>query len=230
MESWAPERQLLWKVITEMVKEGMVAGSSGNASMRLTGSREPATLLITPMAKPYRDLRPSDLVIIDMEGDPVEGEEPPSSETALHLALYHGRPDVGAVLHTHSIYATVAAVSALEIPPLVDEMVYKVGGSIPVAEYAFPSTEDLGQNALEAMGERNAVLLRNHGLVGVGRTPWEAFDVAQLVERVAQVFVHTTIMGRATPLPQKFVDIERELFQMKRKASHSSLPADTQAP
>ena len=218
MESWAQERQLLWDVITEMVKDGMVAGSSGNASMRLPG-RSTDTLLVTPMGKPYRDMGPGDLLTIDMAGDPVEGEEPPSSETALHLAMYNSRPDIGAVLHTHSTYATIAAVAGTEIPPLVDEMVYRVGGSIPVAEYAFPSTEDLGWNARMAMGDGNAVLLRNHGLVGVGRTPWEAFDVCQLVERVAQVFVYSTILGRATPLPQEFVDIETELFQMKRRAS-----------
>lgn len=220
MEHWAPERQLLWDLIIEMVKDGMVAGSSGNASMRSTGDRTD-TLLITPMGKPYREMGPEDLLVIDMDGDPVEGDEPPSSETALHLTMYNARPDVGAVLHTHSPFATVVAVSGMEIPPLVDEMVYKVGGSIPVAEYAFPSTEELGRNAQKAMGDRNAVLLRNHGLVGVGRTPWEAFDVCQLVERVAQTFVYTTMLGRATPLAREFVDIETELFQMKRKASSS---------
>ena len=223
MVTWTTERKLLWDVIAELVKEGMIAGSSGNASMRL--GQGAGTLLITPAGKPYREMGPDDLLIIDMDGEPVEGDAIPSSETALHLALYHARPDVGSVIHTHSTYAMVAAVSALEIPPLVDEMVYKVGGSIPVAEYGFPSTEELGRQAVHGMGDGNAVLLRNHGLVGVGRTPWEAFDLCQLAEKVAQVFVFSSLLGRAFPVAQEYVDIERELFLMKRRASPKVPPA-----
>ena len=222
MGKWCSERQLLWEVTREMVKYGLVAGSSGNASLRVSGNQpfqgqgDGGLVLITPTRRPYRQLNPGDLVVIDLEGEPVEGDLIPSSETATHLTLYKARRDIGAIIHTHSLYASVAAVAGLEIPPLVDEMVIKVGGSVKIAEYAFPSTEELAQRACQALGDRNAVLLRNHGLVGVGQTSWEALEVCQLVERVAQIFIYASLLGKAVPLPPEIVEMEQELFRMQR--------------
>ena len=223
-EEWRAERQTIVDVILEMVGQGLVAGSSGNASMRLPGDRGNGSVLITPARRPYRLLRADDLVVIDLDGEPVEGDRVPSTEAATHLALYKSRPEVGAVLHTHSVYASVAAVAGLEVPPLVDEMVVKIGGSVRVAKYAFPSTEDLARSACDALGDRNAVLLRNHGLVGVGRTAWEALEVCQLVERVAHIYVYASLLGKAVELPPEIVEMERELYLMQRAAvlSHAA--------
>ena len=215
MARWHSERQTIWEVTGEMVKQGLVAGSSGNASLRLPGDGDSGYVLITPSGRPYRYLAPEDMVVIDMDGGPVEGDLLPSSETALHLELYRARQDVEAIIHTHSLYASVAAVSGLEIPPIVDEMVIRVGGSVRVAEYAFPSTEELARNAGHALGDRNAVLLRNHGMVGVGRTSWEALDMCQMVERVAQIFVYSSLLGRALTLPSEIIEMEQELYRMQ---------------
>ena len=215
MVRWNSERQTLWEVTGKMVGQGLVAGSSGNASLRLPGDGDMGYVLITPSGRPYRQLAPEDMVVIDLDGGPVEGDLLPSSEAALHLALYKARQDVEAIIHTHSLYASVAAVSGLEIPPIVDEMVIKVGGSVRVAEYAFPSTEELAQSASHALGNRNAVLLRNHGMVGVGRTSWEALDMCQMVERVAQIFVYASLLGRALTLPSEIIEMEQELFRMQ---------------
>ncbi len=220
MGSWPSERRLLWETIDEMVKDGLVAGASGNASLRLQGGAEGALVLITPSNRPYAQMGPEDLVVIDLGGEQVEGELMPSSETALHLKLYKTRPDIGVVVHTHSIFASVAAVAGMAIPPVVDEMVIKVGGSVEVAEYAFPSSEELAERACLALGERNAVLLRNHGMVGVGGTPAEALEVCRLVERVAQIFVFASLLGKASPLPPEIIKIERELFLMSRQAKN----------
>ena len=201
---------------------GLVSGSSGNASIRLSGDRYAGTVLITPTSRPYRELGPEDMVVIDLEGETVVGKHAPSSETATHLGIYSARGDVGAILHTHSIYASVAAVAGMEIPPILDEMVVKLGGPVSVAEYAFPSTEELAQRACHALDDRNAVLLRNHGVVGVGRTRWEALEVCQLVERAAQIFVYSSMLGRANPLPPDIVRIEQELFRMQRMTRPTS--------
>ena len=209
----------------ELVGDRLVAGSNGNASLRLSGSLEVGLILITPARRPYRQLAPEDLVVIDLEGEPVEGDMLPSSETALHLKLYKTRMDIGAVIHTHSLFASVAAVAGLGIPPIVDEMVIRVGGGVDVAEYAFPSSEELAQRACRALGDRNAVLLRNHGLVGVGRTSWDALEVCRLVERVAQIFVYASLLGKAISLPAEIIEMERELFLMSRAAG--ALSADT---
>jgi L-fuculose-phosphate aldolase len=225
---WRSERRLLWEITTEMAKERLVSGSSGNASLRLpsAGGSDGGIdgggelVLITPTSRPYRLLSPEDMVVIDFEGDPMEGDLLPSSEAALHLTLYKARKDIGAVVHTHSLFASVGAVAGLEIPPLVDEMVVAIGGSIRVAEYGFPSTEELARNACAALGDRNAALLRNHGLVCVGRTIWEALETCQLAERVAQIFVYASLLGKALPLPPEIVTIEQELFRMRRTVQH----------
>ena len=153
-----------------------------------------------------------------MDGEPVEEELPPSSESALHLGIYRGRADVGCVIHSHPIYATVAAVAGHEIPPLIDEVVIKIGGPVPIAEYGFPGSEELAEKSLAALGDGMAVLLRHHGLITVGRTPGEALENSLLVERLAQIFLYTSLLGAANPLPEDTVELEKELYRMKRAA------------
>ena len=204
---------------------GLVSGTSGNASMRLKGRAGGDLVLITPTQRPYSELAPGDMVAVDLEGQPVEGELAPSSELALHLTLYEARSDIGAVIHTHSPYASVLAVAGLEIPPLIDEMVVKIGGAVPVADYGFPSSVELGQRAWRALGEGNAALLRNHGVVGVGRSLQEALDVCELVERVAHTFVYASLLGKATPLPPDIVEAEQQVFRMQRRAGAQGNPS-----
>ncbi len=218
MGKWSSERQLLWEVTREMVQHGLVTGSNGNASMRLGGNTSEALILVTPTGLAYRDLKPEDLVIIDLDGEDVEGSLIPSSETTTHLEMYKMRGDIGAIMHTHSTFASVAAVAGLEIPPVVDEMVIKVGGSVKVAEYGFPSSEELAQRATAALGDRKAVLLRNHGLVAVGHTPWEALEVCELVEQVAKIFIYASMVGKATFPAPEMLELEQELFRMREYA------------
>ena len=218
MGKWSSERQLLWTVAREMVQQGLVTGSNGNASMRLEGNTRQGLILVTATALAYRDLKPEDLVVIDLEGEDVEGDLIPSSETTTHLEMYRAREDIGAIIHTHSTFASVAAVTGLEIPPIVDEMVIKVGGSVKVAEYGFPSSEELAQKATAALEERKAVLLRNHGLVAVGHTPWEALEVCELVEQVAKIFIYASMLGRATLPAPEMIELEQELFRMREYA------------
>lgn len=216
MGRWQEERHLLLDVTGELVKQGLVTGSSGNASLRLPGTQTKDLFLITPSRLRYSQQGPDDLVILDLEGGAVEGDRLPSTESALHLALYRARPDVGAVIHTHGAYSSAAAVAAVAIPPILDEMVVKVGGSVNVAEYGFPSSQELALRACDAMGERNAVLLRNHGLIGAGRDLWEALDVCQTVERAAQIFIFANLIGKPESLPPEIIELEQELFRMQR--------------
>ena len=220
--SWQQERRLLLEVTCELVKQGLVTGSAGNASLRLCRTQTEDLVLITPSRLRYSQQSPDDLVILDLEGGPVEGDRLPSTESALHLALYRARRDVGAVIHTHGPYSSAAAVAAMAIPPIIDEMVVKVGGSVNVAEYGFPSSQELALRACDAMGDRNAVLLRNHGLIGVGRDLWEALDVCQTVERAAQTFIFANLIGKAVPLPREIIELEQELFRMQRRETLNS--------
>ncbi len=216
-QRWHSQRETITKVCRSLVRSGLVSGSSGNVSLRLRHTPDDL-VLITARAANLDDLGPHGLSVIDMFGEAVEEDLPPSSESALHLGIYRGRPDVGSVIHSHPIYATVAAVADREIPPLIDEVVIKIGGPVPVAEYGFPGSEELAEKSLTALGDGMAVLLRHHGLITVGRTPMEALENSLLVERLARIFLYTSLLGAAHPLPEDTVELERELYRMKKAA------------
>jgi len=176
-------------------------------------------MAITPMGRSYDLLQAEDVVVVDHEMEAVEGELAPSSESLLHVAVYSRRPDVGAVVHTHAVYSSVAAVASLEIPPIIDEMVVAVGGPVHVSEYAFPGTPELADNVCAALGERNAALIGNHGAVGVGRDLREAVDVCVLTERAAQIFVLSSLLGKAGVLPEEVVEAETAIFRMRARVA-----------
>jgi len=216
MDGWKSDRRTLWTIVQEMVTRGLVHGSNGNASLRLPEDERGALILITPSQIPYNQLTTDDLSVIALDGSPVEERHSPSSETSIHLRIYEERPDVNSVIHTHSTFASVAAVTGLEIPPIVDETILSVGGSVKVAEYGFPATEELAENVIQALGQRNAVLLRNHGLIGVGHSPYHALDICHLVERVAQIFTYARLLGQVNYLPDQAMKMEEELFKMRK--------------
>ncbi len=215
---WREAKREVAAAAREMAALGLVTGASGNVSLRLEPRGPTELFAVTPSGKPYSLLEDDDIVIVDYEVEPVDGELAPSSETLLHLAIYGARPDAGAVIHTHSVYSSVAAVAGLDIPPIIDEMMLAIGGPVKVSEYAFPGTQELADKVVAALDERNAALIRNHGAVGVGRDLRGALDVCALVERVAQIFVYSSLMGRVNPLPSDVVETELSLFRMKRQS------------
>jgi len=212
---WEEERQEVITACRRIVAAGLVAGASGNVSRRVEGPDGAPLVAITPSRVPYDRLTADDILVIDFEGDPVDGKGVPSSETLVHLAVYRARADVGAAIHTHSIYASALAVAGLEIPPLLDEQVVALGGSVPVAEYARSASQELADMACAALGEGNAVLLRNHGVLGVGAGLEEAASVCELVERLARVYVLALGLGRVTALPQHVVEAEKRIFRQR---------------
>jgi L-fuculose-phosphate aldolase len=181
--------------------EGLVIAASGNVSVRLKPAKGRNLFAITPSAVPYRVLRPEQVLVIDFEGTVVAGDGVPSTETPTHLAAYRARPEVGAVIHTHSVYATALAVAGERIPQIVDEQPVLLGGAVRLAEYGTPGTEELGHHAADALGERQAVLLSNHGVLGVGEDLEEALAVVAVVERIAKVYTLARLLGEVRPLP-----------------------------
>jgi L-ribulose-5-phosphate 4-epimerase len=214
--SWEKEKREVLDACRRIVAVGLVAGSSGNVSRRVEGPDGAPLVAITPSRVPYHRLTVDDILVIDFEGDPVDGDGVPSSETLVHLAAYSARADVGAVIHTHSIHASALAVAGLEIPPLLDEQVVILGGAVPVAEYAMAGSQQLADNARAALGEGNGVLLRNHGALGVGADLEEAVTVCELVERLAQVYILALGLGKVAPLAEQVVEVEKKIFRMSR--------------
>ena len=200
------------EVARKMAELGLVSGTSGNVSARLPD----ALVAITPMGRSYEGMSADDIVVVDGDLYPVEGDLMPSSESLLHVAIYEARPDVGGIVHTHAVYSSAVAVAGLGIPPIVDEMVVVLGGEIRVSEYAPPASEELAQRVCSALGNRDAALIRNHGAVGVGATPEDALDASILTERTAKIFVMSSILGRATALPDEVAESEATIFEMRR--------------
>lgn len=193
----------------EMLKINLTVGTWGNISCRIPGQDKVA---ITPSGMSYEELRPEDIVVVDLGGNIVGGNRKPSIELPLHLAIYNTRVDVQAIVHTHSPYATAMAVARKEIPGAVEDMVQIVGGNVRVSEYALPGTELLGFNTLEALKGRNAVLLANHGMIGVGRNLNEAFRVCQVVEKSAQIVLFARLMGGVVELSLEDIEGMRNFY------------------
>ena len=217
--NWQKERRAVLEAARRMAALGLVVGTSGNVSVRVDANSDERELMaITPSGIEYDILNTEDILVADMDIEPVEGDGVPSSEAMLHAEIYRHRRDVGAVMHTHSAFATAVAVAGLDIPPIIDEMVLTVGGEVKVAEYAFPSSEALAANVREALGGRNAALIRNHGVVGVGADLRVALKVCELVEHAAQVMVYARMLGGTTSLPSDVIEAEVALFEMRRES------------
>lgn len=196
----------------QLVSKGLVSGTWGNISARLP---ETDTFLITPSGVPYENLGPQDLVLLDLEGKVKEGALRPSTETPLHIAIYKKRPDVLGIVHTHSPYASVLAVNRRELPPVLEELAQLLGGTVRVAPYAPPGSRELAEGAVAALEGRSAVILANHGMVGVGRSLKEALLICQVVEKGAQVFLLAQLSGTPHVLSEGEAGLLRKNFLEK---------------
>lgn len=183
----------------DMLRRGLVEGTAGNISAR----REDGNLVITPSSVDYSDMVLDDLVLVDPEGVVVAAKDGrnPSTEMALHLACYRAFDDIGSVIHSHPVWATMFAVAHQSIPAAVDEFAIYCGGDIRCAEYAASGTPDVGNNAVKALEGRAAALIANHGLVAVGPRPDKVLHVTALVERTAQIVWGARALGGPVPIP-----------------------------
>jgi len=198
----------------KMLHKGLVIGTSGNISIRISGEDK---MLITPSSVGYDKIEIGDILVVDFEKNVLEGERSPSVETGMHISTYRTRPDIGAMVHTHSVYASAIASLGKTIPPFLDEMVLMIGGEIKVAEYGMPGSKGLAQNAVRALGSKNAVLLANHGSLCCGKNLENAFETAELVERVAKIFILCSLLGKPKSLPQEAIELEQKIFEMMTK-------------
>lgn len=186
----------------KMVTAGLTSGSGGNISV-LTD--DGAKVAITPSGIEYDALTAEQIVVTDRRGQSVATSLKPSSELGFHLALYDLRPDIRAVVHTHSVYATTFACLREEIPA-VHYLVGYCGQEVRVAPYATFGTQALADNIVNTIGEDQAVLLANHGLVAVGPTLSRAFAVAEEIELVARIYHQTRAIGTPHILGQDEMD------------------------
>lgn len=170
------------EVARALEPEGLVVGTVGNVSVR-TGP----TAHVTPTRTAYADLRARDLVMVDIEVGVTLGNGTPSRELPLHLAVYRARPDVGAVLHTHSVAATAWSFLDEPLRPELEDLAYHGIDPVRTSPPAPAGSDELARVAAETLGTGSAVLLGHHGVLTVGATPQDALLTARVVERQARV-------------------------------------------
>ncbi|MCK4880886.1 MAG: class II aldolase/adducin family protein [Bacteroidales bacterium] len=196
MENSAQRGRIRQQIIdggVRLVKEGLVARTWGNISIRLDETH----MLITPSGRTYEDLTPDDIVLVNYHTSKWEGTIKPSSEKELHCEIYRTRKKIHAVIHTHQMNASTVAAAHREVPPILDDMAQIIGPSVRVAEYALPSTKKITKRTVRALKGRNAALMANHGAVCVGRDLEEAFVVCQVLEKACKAFIEAEFLGGA---------------------------------
>lgn len=204
------KRELL-DICLQMVRNDLVIGSSGNVSLRVDDH-----VIITPSSIHYTKMSAEDMMVLDLNGNVIEGNRNPSIEFKMHLELYNTREDAKAVVHTHSLYASVMAVLNESLPPVIDETVTKLGSHIRVSKYAMPGTKELGINVRIAMEDRSAAFIGNHGAVCIGKTLEDALHRALLLERTCKIYLSAKQVGTPYQLPDEVVEDEQDAWEMMR--------------
>lgn len=188
-----------------LLRDGLVTGTAGNLSVRVGDE-----VIITPSTIPYEQLEPQHMCVVDLDGNQLAGAGTPSSETPLHTLVYR-ETDAAAVVHTHSVYATTLA-CCVERLPAIHYSIHAFGGdSIAVADYERFGSQELAAAVLAALGERRGVLLRNHGAVVHGATLAGAYELARLLEWLAEVYWRARMLGEPRILtPEQLQEVATE--------------------
>jgi L-ribulose-5-phosphate 4-epimerase len=187
----------------ELPRNGLVVWTGGNISARDPGT---GLVAIKPSGVRYGELTPDSMVVVDLDGNVVEGDLKPSSDTASHLYIYRHRPDVNGVVHTHSRFATAFAAVGRSIPVYLTGHADEFGGEIPCAPFAFIGDDSIGSLVVEGIGRSRAILLKNHGVFTIGSSARSAVKSAVMVEDVAATVFFALQLGTPEVLPDEAVE------------------------
>ncbi len=194
----------------------LLSSNDGNLSVRL----DQDLILITPSGLSKGRLQASDLIVLDLQGKVHEARagRRPSSETPMHLEVYQRRPEVGAVIHAHPVFATALTVAGLEFPADVLPEVLLTLGDVPVSPYATPSSAEDAEVIRSLIVDHDAILLRQHGSLTVGSNLEQALIILERIEHVAEVFWRAQMLGHVERIPprlrEKLLALREEYFNM----------------
>ena len=203
------ERELIVKYGKKLIDTGLTKGTGGNLSIY---DREKKLMAISPSGIDYYKIKPEDVVILDLDGNKIDGDKTPSSEYDMHRIFYKNRTDIDAIIHTHTMYATTIACLNWDLPP-VHYMVALAGPNVRCAEYATYGTKELAENAFKAMENRKAVLLANHGLLAGAKDLANAFNITEEIEYCAELYYRTKCIGEPVILSDEEMDLMLEKFK-----------------
>lgn len=195
-------REQVYQLHLELPRNNLVVWTGGNLSGR---DPESGYVVIKPSGVRYEDLHPNNMVIVDLHGEVIEGDLTPSSDVASHLYIYRHRTDVNGVVHTHSRYATAFAALGRPIPVYLTAMGDEFGGPIPCGGFALIGSEAIGKIVIESIGSSPAVLLKNHGVFTVGKSPEAALKAAVMVEDAAATVWLALQLGVPEEIPPEEV-------------------------
>lgn len=200
-------REALVRNYLKLIDSGLGTGSSGNLSMRIDSG-----MLITPTGILAENLNPEQLVALSLEGEAAEGQLLPSSEWHMHAAVYRDRPEIQAVVHCHSRYATILACAHRPIPAIHYMIAVTESDSVPVASYATFGTTALAESVVGALHGRLACLIANHGQLAIGRDLEQAMRVANEVEELAAIYWGSLAIGAEEVLSAEQMGDVQEAF------------------
>ncbi len=203
------ERKEIMRFGKKLIDSRLTTGTGGNLSIF---NRKEGLIAVSPSGVDYLEMKLEDIVLIDMNGQIIEGNQKPSSESDFHTMLYQKRGDINAITHTHSVYATTIACLNWEIPA-VHYLVAFAGNKVPLVPYATFGTMELAENICNTIKDYNAALLANHGLIAVGVDLASTFYIAEEIELVAQIYYQTRCIGNPVILSDK--EMEKVIDKFK---------------
>ena len=205
LASVADIKKIVAELHAELPRNDLVVWTAGNVSARVPGED---LLVIKPSGISYDEICADTMVVTDLEGNLVEGDHKPSSDTAAHAYVYKHMPEVQGVVHTHSTYATAWAARAEPIPCVLTMIADEFGGEIPVGPFALIGDDSIGRGIVETLqGHRSpAVLMRNHGVFTIGRSARDAVKAAVMCEDVARTVHIARQIGTPRPIDQADID------------------------
>ncbi len=206
--AFARERRSIVDACRRMNALGINQGRSGNIGLRVEGG-----MLVTPSGMSYDDMKPADIVFMELDGSVPPRQREPSSEWRFHRAILAARPEIGAVVHTHAMFATTLACLRREIPAFHYMVAMAGGDSIRCAPYATFGTQDLADHAVVALEGRKACLLANHGMIAIGETLPRALALAVEVETLAAQYWRALQIGDPVILSEKEMQVVLEKFE-----------------
>ena len=198
-------RETVARLHGELTRNGLVAWTAGNVSGRVPGQD---LMVIKPSGVSYDELTPSSMVVCDLEGNVVDGEHAPSSDTAAHAYVYRHMPEVGGVVHTHSTYATAWAARGEPIPCVLTMVADEFGGDVPVGPFALIGDDAIGRGIVDTLrhSRSRAVLMAGHGPFTIGRDARDAVKAAVMLEDVARTVHVARQLGTPAALQPTDVD------------------------
>ncbi len=209
------EREQVVEYGRKMIELGLTVGTFGNLS---AFNPKEKLMAITPSGLDYFTMKPEDVVVLTPDGEKVDGNRKPSSEYDMHRIFYQKRPEINAVIHTHSLWATTLACLHWSIPPIHYVIAYS-GTDVPCIPYVQFGSYELAQAAFDAMGDDHyACLLGNHGLLAAGSNLSYTLDIAQQIEFISRLYYNARVAGGGVLLSEK--DMERVLGSFKTYRQH----------